>query len=127
MKNRVTAALALLVACVAAPAPAFAWDVIGSRDVASRVDHDAIHLDGHRQFSRIRICVAVNPVHFMDVTVNFNNGGSQTVPIRSLIKRGGCSRVIELNGAPRDISEIKFVYQNATARWRNARVVVSAE
>jgi hypothetical protein len=127
MVKKIVFALAMGAGLLVVPLPAFAWNILGSRDVASRVDRDSIHLDGHRLYSRIRICVEVNPVQFLDVTVTFNNGASQSVPVRARIPRGRCSRVIDLDGAPRDVSEINFVYENAAARWRNARVTVSGE
>jgi hypothetical protein len=127
MEKSVLAALALF-ALAAALTPAAAWDVLGVRDVGDRGDHDTIHLDGHRQFSHIRICVERHPVRFYDVNVMFNNGGRQEVPVRARINPGGCTRVIELNGAPRDVSEINFYYEALTARRRiSSTVTVSGE
>jgi hypothetical protein len=116
--KRMLLGLAAFALVSAAAAPAFAWDELGRRNVADRTDRDSIQLSGHRMLSRIRICVGDRPVRFYDVGVVFNNGGRQDVQVRARLPAGACTRAIELDGAPRDVSEISFVYEAITPRRR---------
>lgn len=103
-------------ALAATTSPAFAWTQLGARDVRDRTDRDTINLNGHRQFSRIKLCVYRNPVHFYDLDVRFNNGGHQDVSIRERINPGQCTRSIDLTGADRDIRYVTMLYEETS--WR---------
>lgn len=107
---------------------AFAWDLLATRDVADRVDRDVVNLPGDRRFERLRICVYERPVHFLDVNVNFANGGRQDVPVRARIRPGGCTRALDLNGDDRNIRSIEMVYEaNTPRRGVGARIKVFGE
>ncbi len=107
--------------------PAAAWDKIGQRNVSDRVERDTMIIEGHRQYERIKICVYRNPVHFIDVDIEYRNGGRQDVSIAARINPGGCTRVIDLNGDDRDIRSIAFRYEETSRRHRSATVKVFAE
>lgn len=106
----------LAIAASACATPAMAWTQLGVRDVRDRTDRDTIHLDGHRQYERIKLCVYRNPVHFYDLDVRFNNGGHQDVSVRSRINPGQCTRAIDLNGDDRDIRYVTMLYEETS--WR---------
>jgi hypothetical protein len=108
--------LGAALALAATTGPAFAWDQIGVRDVRDRTDRDTIHLNGHRQFDRIKLCVARNPVHFLDLDVRFENGGHQDVAVRYRVNPGQCTRAIDLTGDDRDIAYITMLYEETS--WR---------
>jgi hypothetical protein len=108
--------LSAAMALAATASPAFAWTQLGARDVRDRTDRDTIHLNGHRQFSRIKLCVYRNPVHFYDLDVRFNNGGHQDVSMRSRINPGECTRSIDLTGEDRDIAYVTMLYEETS--WR---------
>lgn len=99
-------------------APAFAWDVIGVRDVRDRTERDTIVVEGHRDFNRIKLCVFRNPVHFYDLDVRYRNGGHQDVSIRARINPGECTRAIDLNGHDRDITTVSMLYEETSFRRR---------
>ena len=108
--------------------PAFAWDVIGVRDVRDRTERDTIIVAGPRQFERIKLCVDRNPVHFVDVDVRFANGGHQDVNVRQRINPGQCTRAIDLNGDDRNITTVSMVYEETSFRRRaHATVRLLAE
>ena len=115
MNMKMLMAAALVVAGTAASAaPAAAWDLLGERIVRDRMDQDTIVLEGHRQFSQIKICVYRHPVRIYDVDVRFNNGGHQDVEVRDRINPGGCTRDIDLKGDDRDIRNIKMLYEETS-------------
>jgi hypothetical protein len=109
----------LMAMILAAAAPAGAqrggWRFLGEREVSDRVDRDVIAVRGDRRFNQIRICVGRNRVRIYDLDVRFRNGGNQDVALRSIIRAGGCSRNIPLQGrAGRDITSIAFTYEAAS-------------
>lgn len=96
--------------------PAFAWDLLGTRDVLDRADHDSISLPGGRRFERIRLCAYERQVHLIDLDVRFANGGHQDVPVRARINPGQCTRVIDLEGDDRNITAVHMTYEANTRR-----------
>ena len=114
------AAVALSTALTASPAAA--WDQIAERVVTDRLDVDNIVLPGPRKFSRLKVCVYDNPVHFYDFDIFFRNGGHQDVSVRARINPGECTRVIDLDGGMRNINRIKFKYEETS--WFVGRATV---
>ena len=111
------AALALaIVAQIAVPSHAWAWDELGTRDVRDAVDRDSISLPGKRRFDRIKLCAYQRPVHLIDLKVRFANGGTQDVAVRGRIRPGDCTRAIELAGDDRNITAIDMIYEANTRR-----------
>jgi len=126
-KTLLATAAALLISTFAGVSPALAWDKIGERIVTDRLDVDVIHLPGNRKFSRVKVCVKGNPVHFYDFDIFFRNGGHQDVNVRSRINAGECTRNIDLNGGQRNIDRIKFKYEETSWFVGRAEVEVYGE
>jgi hypothetical protein len=119
--------LGAVIALTATAGPAFAWDLLGTRDVRDRTERDTIVVEGPRQFERIRLCVYRQPVHFIDLDVRFANGGHQDVSVRQRINPGECTRAIDLNGDDRNIASVSMVYEETSFRRRHATVRLFAE
>ena len=119
--------IAAAVAVSAFATPAFAWTLLGTRNVADRTDHDSISLPGNRVFNHIRLCVYRNPIRLYDLQVRFRNGGVQDVSVRDLIGAGQCTRAINLNGRFRNIDRIDMTYEETSWRRRTATVRVFGE
>ena len=123
MKTKLLIASGLVALSTALTAsPAAAWDQIAERVVTDRFDVDNVVLPGPRKFTRIKVCVYDNPVHFYDFDIFFRNGGHQDVSVRSRINAGECTRNIDLNGGARNINRIKFKYEETS--WFIGRAVV---
>jgi hypothetical protein len=101
--------------------------VVGVRDVSDRAETDTIVLEGHRHFTRIKLCAYRNPVEIHDLDVNFHNGGHQDVDVRERLAPGSCTRAIDLAGGDRDINTIVMRYEETSARRRHSAVRVFAE
>lgn len=111
--------LAALVSSVAAYAAD--WEMLGSRSVSDRTEVDSISLSGEGNFTALKIKVEGHAVEFHDIKIHFANGGVQDVQIRQVIRAGGESRVIDVNGGDRFIKNVEFVYDAQTRRrHRNA-------
>jgi hypothetical protein len=110
-----------------ATAPAAAWTMIAQRNVTDRAETDEIALPGNRMFSRLRICVLRNPVHFIDVDVWFRNGDHQDLKVASRINAGECTRAIDFEGGQRNLDRVKLRYEETSRRRARATVRVFAE
>lgn len=119
--------IAATLAMSAFATPAFAWTLLGTRNVADRTDHDSISLPGNRLFNHLRLCVYRNPIRFYDLQIHYRNGGVQDVSVRSFIGAGQCTRAINLNGANRNIDRIDMTYEETSWRHRTATVRVFGE
>lgn len=102
------------------------WKSLGVLHVNDRVDRDTLRVGAKKgTFDAIRLRVEVRAVQFHDLKIHFENGDVQDVAIRSVIRRGRYSRVIDLDGGQRAIDKIVFVYDAQTRRrGRGARVEV---
>lgn len=101
------------------------WELLGKHDVGFLVDKDSIRVgrkDG--DFSKIQIRVKKNEVHVMDLKVVYGNGNVDDIPLRSAIKAGGKSRVIDLKGGDRFIRRIDIVYRSKPSFKGQATVEV---
>ena len=99
------------------------WDVIGSRNVGWSADRDVIPVRGHARYRHIRLCAFGGPVHMIDLDIRFANGDRQDAAVRSLIRAGDCTRVIDLAGQDRNMTEVRVVYERARYRQRRSPVV----
>lgn len=136
MKNFVlilTCIHSLLISCAPKPVTVAAvaavtdggWRYLGDKWVNFGVDHDELLLGNIKDdFRQIRLRVTDGPLHVMDMKVHFDNGSVQDVPLRSLIRQGQQSRVIDLDGGLRHLQKISFWYETVGYRKGRARVAV---
>lgn len=92
------------------------WELIGSRSVGLAVDRDVISVRGRDRHRQLRLCAAGGAVHIIDLDIRFANGGHQDVPMRARLRAGGCTRVVDLVGQNRNITEIRILYQRLRRR-----------
>lgn len=101
------------------------WRFIADKWVAFGVDHDVIVTGNtNDDFRKLKLRITDGPVKFYDMKVYFDNGSVQDVSIRALIRQGGESRVIDLDGGLRHIKRIEFWYETKGFRKGRARVAV---
>lgn len=67
-------------------------------------------------FTAIKIKVLRRPVHFKDVKVHFADGEVQDVELRRVVKAGGATRAVDLEGGRRVITRVELWYEAETAR-----------
>ncbi len=97
------------------------WELLGTRTVSDRTDHDSIAARGQGTFRSIKITVQRRAVQFRDVKIHFANGDVQNVELRAVIPAGGESRVIDIEGNDRVIRNVELWYD---AQTRGKRAVV---
>jgi hypothetical protein len=108
---------------VVAPAPK--WVVLGCRDVNWAVDRDVLRVgrdDG--RFTAIRLRVAGNDVHMLDLKVVYGNGTSDDIPVRAVIRAGKQSGALDLQGHERVIDRIAMIYEARRGFRGRAQVCV---
>lgn len=89
------------------------WVQLGCRTVGFNIDRDVIRVgarDG--RFRAIRLHVARNAIHMLDLKVVYGSGVSDDIPVRVEIPAGGQTRVIDLRGQDRFIDRIEMVYRS---------------
>jgi hypothetical protein len=92
-----------------------AWELLGSRNVSDRADHDTLTVTGSKgTFTAIKFEVRRKAVDFHRVVIHFGNGDDQKVELRNTIPAGGESRVIDIEGRDRVIRSIDFWYDAKT-------------
>ncbi|MGL4992653.1 MAG: hypothetical protein ACRC6R_00740 [Bacteroidales bacterium] len=88
------------------------WEKLGERKVQFKSEKDVIKCSSKKSYTKFKIRVNDAPIEFDQVVVNFANGDSQDVKLRSQIPSGGESRVIDLVGNKRIIKDITFKYRS---------------
>lgn len=100
------------------------WRFIADKNVHFGIDRDVIHITGNDNYRQLKLKVTNAPLKILDMKVHFENGDVFDVSIRSQIKQGGESRVIDLPGGSRSIRKIEFWYSPAKVLKGTARVAV---
>lgn len=125
------ALLALVVGLVVLPGAASArrgagnWALLGERQVTDKLDHDTIVVTAARgEFRHLQLRVFERAVQFHKVVVHFGDGESQELVMREVIRAGGRSRTIDLEGRARVIRSIDLWYDAQSVTGKGALVKV---
>jgi hypothetical protein len=88
------------------------WDKLGQRWIDGQVDKDRIEVHRSERYTHIRIVVESSAIELRDMTIDFGNGETWTVPTKLVFEGNSTSRDIELPGGLRHIERIEFVSAN---------------
>ncbi len=114
---RVTILVSLIWMALVVPAQAAGWEMLGERTVNYSTDRDTIRVTGAEGvFRKIKLKVLHSGIELIDLKVHFADGSTHDVAVRSFIKAGGETRVIDLPGAVRVIKKVTFVYRTKGRR-----------
>ena len=102
------------------------WELLGTRTVTDRVDHDVIEVTGAKgTFRSLQLRVESRAVQFRSMKLHFGNGATQDVELREVIPAGGESRIIDVEGpGDRVIRSIEFRYDAQSLGGKKAVVKV---
>ncbi len=107
----------LFVFAIGASATMAQWVDLGNREVKDRSEQDTWHVGkGKGEFHRIKLSVIDKPVRFYRLRVTFENGTTQEVEVRNVIRAGGETRAIDLTGNDRYIDKVDVWYEAQTVR-----------
>lgn len=87
------------------------WRVIAVQTVSKGGDQDTVFVTNREKFSQVRICVFERRIHLNDFSVQFGNGGRQSLDVKSNFRPGQCSRAIDLKGDRRHIELVMLNYR----------------
>lgn len=125
MRKFVFPLMVLFIVGISVSSASAQWREIGSKEVDYAVDHDTLNVTAMRgDFRSIRIGVSRAPVRFYRVVLTYGNGNKQEVNVRALIRPGGQTRVIDLEGNERVIRKVDFWYESASLRRQKALVTL---
>jgi hypothetical protein len=103
-----------LLACLSPAAHAQGgWVFLGVAHVDGQHDHDDIKVGaaaGRYRFLQLRVKFA--PIEFDHIVVHYGNGEPQTLQVRDVIRAGGRSRAIPLDG-DRIVQSLELWYAKA--------------
>ncbi|MBC7884868.1 MAG: hypothetical protein H7X99_05300 [Saprospiraceae bacterium] len=87
------------------------WEKLGERKVNRGLDHDQIQVGaGDGVYSKLKVIVRNSGINMHRMVVHYGNGEKQEIVIREDIRKGGESRIIDLEGNRRVISKVDFWY-----------------
>ena len=115
--------LALVSDAAAGPRKRGGWELLGTRTVTDKTDHDSVAAAGQGTFRSLKITVQGRAVQFRDVKIHFANGDVQDVALRTVIPAGGESRVIDIEGHDRVVRRVELWY-DAQSLGKRATVKV---
>lgn len=116
------AALVVLTAA-AAHAAERGWKLLGERTVSDGLDHDRIVVTASEgDLKALQVRVKGHAVQFRSMKVQFANGAVQEIELRDVIRAGGASRVLDLEGGDRVVQSVEFWYDAQTIRGKRAVV-----
>lgn len=99
------------------------WEFLGQRSVTDKVDHDVISITrAEGTFRALKLRVKGRAVQFRDMKIHFANGADQDVELRHVIRAGGESRVIDVDGRDRAIRSVEFWYDAQSILGKRAEV-----
>jgi hypothetical protein len=87
------------------------WHKIGETVVSFTKERDEIAVLGADRYAKIKFRVTDAGIMISDMTISFEDGTKQDVPVASTFNAGQESRVIDIPGAEKDIARISFVYK----------------
>jgi len=87
------------------------WHKIGELTASMKSEKDQLSVMGADKFKSIRIKATDAPIHIASMVIYYESGETQDVVLRSDLKAGEESRVIELKPNDKSIKTISFVYK----------------
>lgn len=106
----------------ASPTRADAWLFLGARNLASGSEQETLNVTSERGFRQLQLCVFNTPLQLNTVSVRFDDGQQQEVPVHNRIAHGACSQAIDLVNAPRHVRQVELGY-GSVSRFRRAPMV----
>jgi hypothetical protein len=87
------------------------WEKLGEANVDFSKDRDEIRAGGNMKYSALKFMVTEAPIEISSMEVYYANGEKQDVSVGSIMKQNGESRIIDIQGAGRDLQKVVFTYK----------------
>jgi hypothetical protein len=93
------------------------WEHLGTAHLDGGADHDKINCHGKDEYRALQFRVRGAAVRFLRIQVEYGNHQTRAYPFRVRVPANGTSRVLDLAGGYRDITNVEFWYEKAS--WGN--------
>jgi hypothetical protein len=87
------------------------WHKIGETIVSFAKERDEIAVLGSDRYAKLKFKATDAGIMISDITISYEDGTKQDVPVAATMAMGVESRVIDVPGAEKDIARISFVYK----------------
>jgi hypothetical protein len=98
------------------------WHKIGDAKVDFKTDKDKFILIGKDKFKSLQIKAKDAPIHIESMTVEYHGDMKEDIDLKSMLKTGQKSRVIQLQHPDMDINNITFVYHTFAGSTKRAEL-----
>lgn len=99
------------------------WQQLGREKVNAIKEYDEMRIASKGFIKQLALEVQGSAVYFESVSIHLANGQVLDLPVRSIIKAGERSRVIDLPGEARVIRKVVFVHEKLRDSGK-ARVIL---
>jgi hypothetical protein len=101
------------------------WELLGSRQVSERLDHDEVAVPATKgAVRRIKLVVQRAPLSLQRVVITYATGLPQRVELPIVIAADGESAAIDVAGPARTVKSVEFWYDAAALQGRRSQVRV---
>jgi hypothetical protein len=87
------------------------WHKIGEVKASFKMENESISVLGADRFKSIKLKVTDAPINIENIRVFYENGESEEINVRSELKAGAETRVIDLKGSSQELKKIVFTYK----------------
>ncbi|HEY5825314.1 MAG TPA: hypothetical protein VIT44_13160 [Cyclobacteriaceae bacterium] len=87
------------------------WHKIGEVKASFKMENESISVLGADRFKSIKLKVTDAPINIENIRVFYESGESEEINVRSELKAGAETRVIDLKGNTQELKKIVFTYK----------------
>jgi len=87
------------------------WHKIGETIVSFAKERDEISVLGSDRYAKLKFKATDAGIMISDITISYEDGTKQDVPVSATMAMGVESRVVDIPGSEKDIARISFVYK----------------
>jgi hypothetical protein len=99
------------------------WHKIGEVKASFKTETESIAVIGEDEFKSIKLKVTDAPINIDRITVYYESGEVEDVPVSNELQAGAETRVFDLKYPAKDLKKVTFVYKSLPSyRGDNAHV-----
>lgn len=100
------------------------WHELGTTVVRFTADHDVIRVAGNDWYNHLKFRVVDAAVEMINMTVVYESGAPDVIPLAFVIPKGAESRLIDLRGGERRIRSVQFTYRSGVPGFRGRSKII---
>jgi hypothetical protein len=88
------------------------WHKIGEVTASFKMKNESIVVMGADEFKAIKLKVTDAPIDIENVTVYYESGNSQEIPVKGMLQSGAETKVFDLDRPTDDLKKVSFTYKS---------------